>query len=364
MRIGVITVEAGTNYGAVLQCYAFQKILKDMDNDVEFLRVKPAPVSSLTLLRARLAVATWRDLKQLFHRDTIVELPDEKKEMNIVFDAFREHFFQMSPILDKESVGDYANAHYDAIIVGSDQVWTWLYNPNNASFVGWSPEFKGRRMTYASCSAYSCLRDWRRKHQIAGFLSKFDYISVRDITTQKLIRNITGKEVDIVPDPSELYDYEEFRAFSPNIDAPYIFVYVLGSEINGGHKLAIEKIKRQYGELSVIGVKTANQLTGVHAIADAMLDNFTPQQWVSYLSHAKVVYTDSFHAILFSIKFGVPFVGYYKNTIRASRLLYLHQKYPEAMIVSDSGEINMITTIKGSKIGTSPINKMMRVVKE
>ena len=53
MRIGVITVEAGTNYGAVLQCYAFQKILKDMDNDVEFLRVRKAHRDRVAVRRRR-----------------------------------------------------------------------------------------------------------------------------------------------------------------------------------------------------------------------------------------------------------------------------------------------------------------------
>ncbi len=362
MRIGVITIEAGTNYGAVLQCYAFQKLLKDLGHEVEFLRVKPAPVSRFTMIRARLAVATWKDVKQLFHRDTFIELPDEKAEMNRVFDAFRDEFFQMSPILDKDTVGEYANAHYDTIIVGSDQVWTWLYNPNNSTFVGWEPEFKGCRMSYASCSAFSHLRDWSRRHEIAGFLSKFDYVSVRDVTTQKLIKNITGKDVDIVPDPSELYDYEEFRSVSVPIDESYIFVYVLGSEIEGGHKPVIEKIKSQYGDIPVLGVKTANKMTGVYAIADEMLENLTPQQWVSYLSKAKVVYTDSFHAILFSLKYGIPFVGYYKNLVRASRLLYLHQKYHNAVIISNSGKIGEISVINGRKLGIDPINPLMKYI--
>lgn len=363
MRIGVITIEAGTNYGAVLQCYAFQKILKDMGHEVEFLRVKPASVSHSTMLRARIAVATWKDVKQLFHRDTFVALPEEKSEMNRVFDAFREQYFHMSPILDKDTVGAYANAHYDTIIVGSDQVWTWLYNPNNSTFVGWKPEFKGCRMSYASCSAYSHLRDWRRKKEIASYLAKFDYISVRDNNTQSLIKSIIGKRVDIVPDPSELYEYEEFCVDKTPIEGPYIFVYVLGSEINGGHCLAIEKIRSQYGNIPVLGVKTANQMTGVHAIADVMLDNLTPQQWVNYLSKAKVVYTDSFHAILFSMKYAIPFVGYYKNLVRASRLLYLLQKYPEATIVDHSNKIGMVIVISGQKIGIDPILKMMTCCK-
>lgn len=346
MRIGVITIEAGTNYGGILQCYAFQKVLKDMGHEVEFLRVKPAPVSRLMLLRARLAVATWKDIKQLFHRDTLVELPDEKAELNSVFDAFRDQYFQMSPILDKDSVGEYANAHYDTIIVGSDQVWTWLFNPSNSTFVGWTPEFKGPRLSYASCSAYSNLRDWRRKKEIASYLAKFSYISVRDATTQKLIKKITGKQVDIVPDPSELYDYHEFLSEQRRINGSYIFAYILGSEIEGGHDLAIRKMRAQFGPIPVIAVKIGSPICGINSIADQRPDNLTPQQWVSMLANATAVYTDSFHAVLFSLKFGVPFVAYYKDAIRASRMSYLKTKYPSCTIVRAANEIGHIESEK------------------
>lgn len=346
MRIGVITIEAGTNYGGILQCYAFQKVLKDMGHKVEFLRVKPAPVSRLMLLRARLAVATWMDIKQLFLRKSITEIPEEKAELTAVFDAFRERYFQMSPILDKDEVGVYANAHYDTIIVGSDQVWTWLFNPSNSTFVGWTPEFKGRRLSYASCSAYSNIRDWRRKKEIASFLAKFSYISVRDVTTQTLIRKITGKQVDIVPDPSELYDYHEFHSEQRWFNGSYIFAYILGSEIEGGHRLAIQKMRAQFGSIPVIAVKIGSPVCGINSIADQRPNNLTPQQWVSMLANATAVYTDSFHAVLFSLKFGVPFVAYYKDAIRASRMSFLQMKYPSCMIVKSALDIGQIDSIK------------------
>lgn len=346
MRIGVITIEAGTNYGGILQCYAFQKVLKDKGHEVEFLRVKPAPVSRFMLLRARLAVATWKDIKQLFHRNTITEIPEEKSELTAVFDAFRERYFQMSPILDKDAVGEYANAHYDTIIVGSDQVWTWLFNPSNSTFVGWKPEFKGCRLSYASCSAYSNLRDSRRKKEIASYLAKFCYISVRDVTTQVLVRNITGKQVDIVPDPSELYDYHEFLSENRRISGSYIFAYILGSEIEGGHSLAIQKMREQFGSIPVIAVKIGSSICGINSIADQRPDNLTPQQWVSMLANATAVYTDSFHAVLFSLKFGVPFVAYYKDAIRASRMSFLQKKFPSCTIVSSAFEIGQIDSIK------------------
>lgn len=345
MRIGVITIEAGHNYGAVLQCYAFQKILKDKGNDVEFLRVIPAKVSLLTVIWSKIMT---EGLRGVFKRKrTSFELdPDECAEMDAIFDGFRTEYFKLSPLLTGDKVGDYANKHYDAIIVGSDQVWTWLYNKTNSTFVGWEPRFHGNIVSYSSCSAFSRLIDPFRSAEIKKYLSRFKYISVRDETTKALVRNITGKSVDVVPDPSELYDYEEFVAGDRIIKEQYALVYVLGSQIQGGHIEAIDKIKKQYGNLKIIGVKTANKKTGVHAIADLMIDNLKPEHWLNLIYHSVAVYTDSFHAILFSMKFKKPFLAYYSDSIRASRLMELRSVYPTATIVNNTSQVSQINVVE------------------
>jgi len=347
MRIGIITIDGGTNYGGALQCYAFQEELKSLGHQVEIIRgTGKERIPLLLRLQSLFFSFTWKKIWNHLKRKAVVYLPDEIEEMSETFSKFRAKYYQASEHLPYSEWGEYTNRKFDVIIIGSDQVWTNLYDPVDVAFVGWEPEFKGIRLSFASCSAFDKIRDPFKKRRLTHLLSKFSEVTVRDDATASLVRKITGSTPKIVPDPSELYHYKEFVTEEKPLVAPYIFVYVLGSEIDGGHKEALRRIKAKYGNLKVVGVKTGNALTGVHAVADVMLSSLAPDQWVNCLSKATVVYTDSFHAVLFSIKFGVPFVGYYHKGIRASRLLYLKNRYNAPNIINKATEISEITAYK------------------
>lgn len=359
MRIGVITLEAGHNYGGILQCYAFMKQLQSYGHDVEFLRVYPHSYGFIDKIQSILATRNIFSL--IFGKKSNAAFSQEESaEMTIVFDKFRKDYMKLSPLQTYKTVGEYANNNYDAIFIGSDQTWAGLYNRNNAVFIGWQPQFKGIRMSYACCSPYNHIYDPIRKRQLSKFLSKFNYISVRDKNTQTLIKNITGKIVDIVPDPTELRSFDEFVQGEPVIKGKYIVVYVLGSEINGGHRQALDKLKTQFGDIPIIGIKTANSNTGVHAVSDHMMNSLTPQQWVNLIYNATAVYTDSFHAILFSLKFKRPFIAYYTLAVRASRLLFLKEKYKTDNIVSCASEITKAEVIDHKTINISFFDEMMK----
>lgn len=78
--------------------------------------------------------------------------------------------------------------------------------------------------------------------------------------------------------------------------------------------------------------------------ADKVFETLSPEQWVDMFYHARYVYTDSFHAIMFSLKFEKPFVSYYRNKIRSSRLIDL-KKQGIASIYSNANEICNISQI-------------------
>ncbi len=61
--------------------------------------------------------------------------------------------------------------------------------------------------------------------------------------------------------------------------------------------------------------------------ADIKVCDAGPGEWLYLIAHARFVYTDSFHGALFSIKFKKPFLAYYKEKIRAPRLLDLAKRY-------------------------------------
>ena len=52
-----------------------------------------------------------------------------------------------------------------------------------------------------------------------------------------------------------------------------------------------------------------------------------PSEWVKLISNARFFITDSFHGVIFSIKYSTPFLGYYLEEIRAPRLIDLKTRY-------------------------------------
>lgn len=357
MRIGILTFHNGNNYGGILQCYALQQVLSDLGHSVEVINYSSRKCLSL-LNRIRAKVMTANDFKTLYNslkdfvrKDNHTSSDTRLNEQSLqVFDKFRSEYLNLSPILTSETIGEYANSHFDLIIVGSDQVWTPLFDNPLAYLIDWEPQFKGKRMSYAACSAYKNLRG-SQKQKIKSCLEKFDFITVRDNTTQQLVNNVLGKEPLIVPDPSLLYSYNEF--IKEKEREPYILTYILGSEIIGGHKKALDKIKAKIGDLPVYSIIIPCNSHDIEAYADKAFATLSPAEWVNLLYHASYVYTDSFHAIMFSLKFQKQFAAYYRNKVRSSRLLDLKAKgisciYADADELEATNEVYSEIMMKGN----------------
>ena len=353
MRIGILTFHRGNNYGGILQCYALQQVLKKLGHTVEVIDYRHNDNRGLVRkLYSKYSTADniggfLSSLSDFICKHRTVPFDKALNDASIKeFDEFRSTYLNISKPLDSNTIGDYANAEYDLIITGSDQVWTSLFDNPMAYMIDWKPQFQGKRMSYAACSAHKNLRGSQR-NVVKGCLSKFDLITVRDSTTQQLVKNVLGKVPQIVPDPSLLYPYDEFKTQKQT--EPYILTYILGDEIEGGHDVALRKIKQQVGDLPVYAIVIPCNSRDITKYADKVFETLSPEQWVDMFYHARYVYTDSFHAIMFSLKFEKPFVSYYRNKIRSSRLIDLKKRGIDS-IYSNANEICNISQIYGDTL--------------
>lgn len=345
MRIGILTYHFGNNYGGILQCYALQQLLIKEGHDVEIINYQPEKLDKWALfLRKIKSVESTTQLVELIFRVLKKERIDQnvlgqRHKLNSVFDEFRAHHLILSRSLTRDTIGAYTNSHYDAIYVGSDQVWTNLFDNDLIYFLGWMPEFKGRRLSYAACSAHNHVFHKKQRMILNSLLQKFETITVRDVTTMQLVEHITGEKPQIIEDPTESYGFEDFIKETPTV--PYILTYILGYEISGGHKDAIERIKAKVGDLPVISI-TITRYANMANVADKIIYTASPIDWLNFIRNASLVYTDSYHAILFSVKFNRPYVAYYKNYIRSSRIFDLKDRRGFENIICDSRDISML----------------------
>lgn len=85
-------------------------------------------------------------------------------------------------------------------------------------------------------------------------------------------------------------------------------------------------------------------------------------EWLVLFKNASFVYTDSFHGVMFSLKYNRPFVTYYKEKDRASRFLDLEQRFGLENVVTNLEELK--SCLMNGLHALSYIDRMQDNIKE
>jgi polysaccharide pyruvyl transferase WcaK-like protein len=321
MKIGILTFQHSINFGAQLQCFALQQILHQEGHLVEIINYTPASSRNSSVIRG-IGLKKNGIIKALYF---LLIKTYYGKKMKKRFDQFQLKHFTKTPICNETSIAK-VTKHFDAIIVGSDQVWGPANHSTAINFIGWSPEYQGKRISYAPCCAINRVDD-KHKKRLQSLLKQFHAISVRNLETFSFVKTLINIKAPIVLDPTFLYPFEEFKkSFKPPYKK-YIFVYVIGNEITGSHKQLIAEIKKSRGEMPVIVAQLSEKHPQLFSWADKTYYSLTPDEWLSLIAQADFFYTDSFHGAVFALKFNINFVAYYVEEKRKSRFVDLSERF-------------------------------------
>lgn len=345
-KIGILTYHYSNNYGGVLQSYALYKYLSKEGYNVEIIdfipnNVKLNSIFYETGLRKNIFKIDFKDLNPitLFKRINIKR--KYNKKIIEKFNNFRETYCKLSRSVNENTIHTILN-DYNTIIVGSDQVWSPGERRKKIYFLDFD-NYNGRKISYAADSTISEI-DKKDIGTLSNSLRKFDAISVRNKHTSDFVMQlINNKEIPIVVDPTLLISFDEFKKseISSIIDKEkYIFMYVLGKELEGDNEKVINKIKKIYGNLKVYSVEIPTRKFNVKNFADKVFYDLGPIEWIDLIRNASFVYTDSFHGTIFSLKFNKPFLAYYSEYLRSTRFRDLKMRYGlEKFIVNSYKEI-------------------------
>lgn len=316
MKIGILTYHYTCNYGGVLQSYALQQVLRRMGHDVKIIDCVPSYFHT-----------SWKDyvprkISFKVMRELYVKWSHGNETWK-AFDRFREEHLLLTERIDETRL-PLLNDRFDTIIAGSDQVWCLSQHFRPIYFLNWEPRFQGRRIGYAPCCSVNTIKE-QHVSTVRKALDAFDAISVRNDQTYQFVKDVAGIEAPIVADPAILHDFSEFVQPSPATDQ-YILTYILGDEIEGGHKNVIRELRRMYGNLPVYAIVSAPNNPQLCPWADKVMYDVSPDEWIDLIAHAACVYTDSFHGTILSAKFNRPFVAYYTHLGRGARFIDLQQR--------------------------------------
>ncbi len=320
MKIGILTFHNGTNYGGFLQCFAMYRFLKDIGHNVSVIDFSSTQRRSFLKQNFDriLSVSSISDITDIFYaflkkrppaKLTMTE--EEQEQAALLFSQARKNSLHLTGAVTETTIGVIAK-QFDAIIIGSDQVWADIHEKQAVYLGEWRPAFSGRLLAYAACSPLKKIQRpylKRNRKLLAGFAG----ISVRDQHTADIFENAYNIRYPVVADPTLLFRKWDEVAEPVRRNEKYILFYIIRQELEGTLANAAARLKKLYPGCRILTVLTTETKLDRNA---AYIDEFVipnPFQWVSLIRHAACVLTDSYHCALFSLQFSVPFFSYYRE---------------------------------------------------
>ncbi len=310
-KIGIVTIVDYHNYGNRLQNYAVQKYIESFGFQAETVRIlqirkkesfseRIARISSLPpkqIVKKLLRFSINHFLLILTSGKRKVEKLLSDKRVDNFKKFVRQYINETDFSISDTNIPDNLDELFDYYIVGSDQVW----NPSYLSklyFLPFAP--KEKKIAFSASFGVSKIPEHMaelyKKH-----LADFPFISVREYEGADLVRRLIGREVPVLVDPTMLFDAKDWMEIAktpqkvPNKD--YILTYFLGN-----------KSKEMRDFLSYLQRYCNLDIVKLNDLKDPTKYVISPSEFIFYFANSKIVLTDSFHGVVFSILFKKPFI--------------------------------------------------------
>lgn len=198
------------------------------------------------------------------------------------------------------------NAHkYSAFVVGSDQLWL----PSNIAADYYTLNFVPLEIPkIALATSFGISKLPKKTAELASkFLDRFNHISVRETSGQKIAQELTKKDVAVVCDPTIMFNADDWTkaleaAENGNRFADgqkYIFVYFLGN--NPWQRELVKKIRTETN-MKIVQIAHSDEYVKTDVgFADYTPYNVGPKEFVELIRDSEFVFTDSFHCSVFSM---------------------------------------------------------------
>lgn len=285
MKIGIITFHWATNYGAILQTFALQTYLIKMGHEVSIINYRPKKYRKTLFgcfYTPRFYLWTPR-IKEYIKEQKLEEFRKKYLNETILYESLID--LQKNP------------PQQDVYITGSDQVWNPYFTtmgegkPTSSYFLDFGDK-KVKRIAYAV--SFGCENYPEKAESIANkHIQNFCAVSVRENTGIGIVTKLGYENAIKLPDPTLLLTSDDYNFGIPNPlpNEKSAVVYILRNET--------ENIKRI---ISLLLKDFRIETIGESLKPDSV------ESWINKIRNSSLVITNSFHGMVFSIIFHVPFI--------------------------------------------------------
>lgn len=313
-KIALVTCYFQPNYGSQLQAFATQEAFVKLGLEHETIMIDGLlpeinKAKYKYFLSKILDVNTVKD-KMATVRKLLAKKrnPEYARNLEVRYGMFRDfasNMFTLSRRYDsKAQLGESAHG-YAAFVVGSDQLWL----PSNIAADYYTLNFVPDdvcKIALATSFGISVLPE-KYGRKAGEFLNRIDYVSVRETSGQKLVKQWADRDVPVVCDPTIMFDAEEWKkAIGADGDGmrfangeKYLFVYFLGN--NPWEREIVKRVRKETG-LKIVQIAHSDEyVKSDERFADFTPYNVGPREFVELIRDAEYVFTDSFHCSVFSM---------------------------------------------------------------
>lgn len=297
MKKVLITTLQGDNIGNRLQNYALQRTIEDLGCEA-YTAVNT--IHEFELLRSKVKFFVLSTLGRLGvnkYKNYYYRLLRINK-----YNKFNDRYIHnMVPV-------EYSNAFkqnwdsYDYGITGSDQVWHhWSVNDDELRYFYLEFMDSKKRISYAPSFGFDKFPERDLNIHNEG-IKGIKYLSCRESTGVDLVKSLTGRDAQLVLDPTLLLKKEDWIEIEKKpewmTNGKFIVNYFLGN--SQSYKDEINKFAKEK-DLQVINVYDPQSLNS---------QLITPDEFIWLVHNSEFVCTDSFHATVFSLIFNKKFLSF------------------------------------------------------
>jgi hypothetical protein len=282
-RIGVLTFHKCINYGSYWQARCLVEGLRALGHDAELL-----DHDSQCVRRAEAKCALQPKLPK---RTPGNELPRYRaKARKFIDEIARLPLSKRFSLHEPEAAGE-----YDAIVIGSDEVWNFRHPWYGSKPIFFGDGLKAERLvsyaaSFGNHSAWDGMAaDWAEK------LHRFSAISVRDENSWHLVRGGTGQESELVLDPCLAFP----DARTADVTASSNVAVVYGYSFPSWFAERVRAWADQTGT-RLLSIGYSNEW------ADEQRISAGPAEFAEAMAGARAVITNFFHGCVFAVLNGKP----------------------------------------------------------
>ena len=295
MKVGIVTITEGENYGNRLQNYATQVTLKKLGCEVETIFNDYGYKSNLIkkgIKKVSVAICN------IFNVNGGEKINNARRAKR--FKVFNDKLIIKSKYeLSKGYAPNELKDNYDFFVTGSDQVWNPEFSFNsNVEFLTFAKQ--GQKIAYSASFGIGKLPDSCRTNY-KKWINDMDYLSVREEAGAEIIKELTGREAEVLVDPTVMLSKDEWLSIAEKPKCykgkKYILTYFLG-EMSEEVEIKINKLAKEndYEIINLLDKKNRE------------IYSVDPSEFIWLINTAELMCTDSFHGVVFSLIMQTPFV--------------------------------------------------------